>query len=402
MEFCSLGDYMIKREKYLAEIRGFYDSDLIKIITGVRRSGKSVLLEQVKEEIERKSSNIVSIDLEDRAMTGFISSWNDIVKYVQGKRGEGLCYVFIDEIQEIENWALAVRSLRRENCSVFITGSNSKLLSSEFTKELSGRYVSFRVRPFVYKELVEYAKELGKQITIADYLIWGGFPKRLEFSSAEQKRYLNDLDETIVMNDIIRRYNIRKYVDFRKVASFILISNARIYSAKSIAAYMKGQGLSISSNTIQKWISYLAEAYVIDQVPRYSTKAKKELEESKKLYDCDVALNSIRVSDNRFDMTHNLENIIYNELVYQGYSVCVYDNRGKEIDFLAQKDSKKYYVQVAYSVVEDKAYAREFGAFSNISQIDRKILITNDDVDYSTSNVEHIKLIDFLQSDDLC
>lgn len=402
MEFCSLGDYMIKREKYLAEIRGFYDSDLIKIITGVRRSGKSVLLEQVKEEIERKSSNIVSIDLEDRAMTGFISSWNDIVKYVQGKRGEGLCYVFIDEIQEIENWTLAVRSLRRENCSVFITGSNSKILSSEFTKELSGRYVSFRVRPFVYKELVEYAKELGKQITIADYLIWGGFPKRLELASTEQKRYLNDLDETIVMNDIIRRYNIRKYVDFRKVASFILISNARIYSAKSIAAYMKGQGLSISSNTIQKWISYLAEAYVIDQVPRYSTKAKKALEESKKLYDCDVALNSIRVSDNRFDLTHNLENIVYNELVYRGYSVCVYDNRGKKIDFLAQKDSKKYYVQVAYSVVEDKAYAREFGAFSNISQIDRKILITNDDVDYSTSNVEHIKLIDFLQSDDLC
>ena len=402
MEFCSLGDYMIKREKYLAKIRGFYDSDLVKIITGVRRSGKSVLLEQVKEEIERKSCNIVSIDLEDRAMTGFISSWNDIVKYVQEKRGEGLCYVFIDEIQEIENWALAVRSLRRENCSVFITGSNSKLLSSEFTKELSGRYVSFRVRPFVYKELVEYAKELGKQITIADYLIWGGFPKRLEFSSAEQKRYLNDLDETIVMNDIIRRYNIRKYVDFRKVASFILISNARIYSSRSIAAYMKGQGLSISSNTIQKWISYLAEAYVIDQVPRYSTKAKKELEESKKLYDCDVALNSIRVSDNRFDLTHNLENIVYNELVYRGYSVCVYDNRGKEIDFLAQKDSKKYYVQVAYSVVEDKAYAREFGAFCNISQIDRKILITNDDVDYSTSNVEHIKLIDFLQSDDLC
>lgn len=393
---------MIKREKYLAEIRGFYDSDLIKIITGVRRSGKSVLLEQVKEEIERKSSNIVSIDLEDRAMTGFISSWNDIVKYVQEKRGEGLCYVFIDEIQEIENWALAVRSLRRENCSVFITGSNSKLLSSEFTKELSGRYVSFRVRPFVYKELVEYAKELGTQITIADYLIWGGFPKRLELASTEQKRYLNDLDETIVMNDIIRRYNIRKHVDFRKVASFILISNARIYSAKSIAAYMKGQGLSISSNTIQKWISYLAGAYVIDQVPRYSTKAKKELEESKKLYDCDVALNSIRVSDNRFDLTHNLENIVYNELIYRGYSVCVYDNRGKEIDFLAQKDSKKYYVQVAYSVVEDKAYAREFGAFSNISQIDRKILITNDDVDYSTSNVEHIKLIDFLQSDDLC
>ena len=204
------------------------------------------------------------------------------------------------------------------------------------------------------------------------------------------------------MNDIIRRYNIKKSADFRKVASFILISNARIYSARSISTYMKGQGLSVSANTIQKWISHLTEAYVIDQIPRYSTKAKKELENSKKLYDCDVSLNSIRVNDNRFDLTHNLENIVYNELVYRGYSVCVFDNRGKEISFLAQKNSKKYYVQVAYSVVDDKSYAREFGAFNGISQIDRKILITNDDIDYSTSNVEHIKLKNFLLSEDLC
>ncbi len=393
---------MVQREKYLAEIRGFYDSDLIKVITGVRRSGKSVILDQIKEEILKKSSNVISLDFEDRAITISISSWSDIVNYVQERRTEDLCYVFLDEIQEIDNWALAVRSLRRENCSVFITGSNSKLLSSEFTKELSGRFVSFRVRPFVYQELCEYAQELEKEVSISDYLIWGGFPKRLEMSKLDQKRYLNDLDETIVMNDIIRRYNIKKSADFRKVASFILISNARIYSARSISTYMKGQGLSVSANTIQKWISHLTEAYVIDQIPRYSTKAKKELEDSKKLYDCDVSLNSIRVNDNRFDLTHNLENIVYNELVYRGYSVCVFDNRGKEISFLAQKNSKKYYVQVAYSVVDDKSYAREFGAFNGISQIDRKILITNDDIDYSTSNVEHIKLKNFLLSEDLC
>lgn len=393
---------MIKREKYLAEIRGFYDSDLIKVITGVRRSGKSVILDQIKEEILKKSNNVISLDFEDRAITISISSWSDIVNYVQERRTEDLCYVFLDEVQEIDNWALAVRSLRRENCSVFITGSNSKLLSSEFTKELSGRFVSFRVRPFVYKELCEYAQELEKEVSISDYLIWGGFPKRLEMSELDQKRYLNDLDETIVMNDIIRRYNIKKSVDFRKVASFILISNSRIYSTRSISTYMKSQGLSVSANTIQKWISYLVDAYVIDQIPRYSTKAKKELEDSKKLYDCDVSLNSIRVNDNRFDLTHNLENIVYNELLYRGYSVCVFDNRGKKIDFLAQKNAKKYYVQVAYSVVDDKSYTREFGVFNGISQIDRKILITNDDIDYSTSNVEHIKLKDFLLSEDLC
>ncbi len=392
---------MIKREKYIAEIRGFYDSDLIKVITGVRRCGKSVILEQIKDEILKKSNNTISIDFEDKAEARTIETWSDIVTYVKDHRNEGLCYVFLDEIQEIENWVIAVKSLRKENCSVFITGSNSKLLSSEFTKELSGRFVSFRIRPFIYKELLSYASELGKTMTISDYLVWGGFPKRIELSPSDQRRYLNDLDETIVINDIIRRYNIKKFSDFKKVVSFVLISNSRIYSSRSISAYLKGQGLSVSPNTIQKWISYLREAYVIDQVPRYSTKAKKELEDSKKLYDCDVALNSIRVKDNRFDLTHNMENIVYNELIYRGYAVSVFDNNGKEIDFLAEKNSKRYYVQVTYSVVDDNTYKREFGAFGNLDQKDKRILITNDEIDYSTSTVEHIKLSDFLLSNDL-
>ena len=144
---------MILREKYISEVRGFYDSDLVKIITGVRRSGKSVILEQIMGEISQKSKNVIYLDFDDRAVTAEIKQWNDIVNYVSDKRDDSLCYVFLDEIQEIPNWALAVRSLRRENCSVFVTGSNSKLLSKEFTKELSGRYVSFRIRPFVFKEL---------------------------------------------------------------------------------------------------------------------------------------------------------------------------------------------------------------------------------------------------------
>lgn len=388
---------MVHREKYISEIRGFYDSDLIKIITGVRRCGKSIILEQIIEELRPASGNVIYLDFDDRAVTGAIEKWSDVTDYVAEHRKEGLCYVFLDEVQEIEGWATAVRSLRRENCSVFITGSNSKLLSKEFTKELSGRYVSFRVRPFVYKEIIEYARELGKTVSVSDYLVWGGFPKRFEFATlAEQKRYINDLDETIVVNDIINRYKIRKSSEFRKLTNYILISNARIYSAKSITDYMRSHGITVSANTIQKWIDYLAEAYIIDQIPRYSTKAKKELEQSRKLYDSDVSLNSIRCFDNRFDLTHNLENIIYNELIYMGYSVSVYDNNGREIDFLAVKDGRRYFIQAAYSVIEDKAYEREFGAFRGISQLDRKILITNDDIDFSTSNVQHIRLEDFL------
>ncbi|MEE3461835.1 MAG: ATP-binding protein [Lachnospiraceae bacterium] len=393
---------MIYRKKYIDEIRGFYNSDLIKIITGVRRCGKSVILEQIMNELKTLSDNIIYLDFEDRAVTSSIVNWKAIVDHVQKNRKGGLCYVFLDEVQEIEGWAMAVRSLRRENCSVFITGSNSKLLSREFTKELSGRYVSFRIRPFVFKELTEYARELNKEITVTDYLIWGGFPKRIEFDSLNDlRRYINDLDETIVMNDIINRYKIRKSEEFKKLANYILISNARIYSAKSIADYMNSNGVKCGSNTVQKWIGYLDEAYVIDEAPRYSRKAKKELEQSKKLYDCDVALNSIRCTDNRYDLTHNMENIVYNELIYMGYSVSVYDNNGREIDFLAEKNGLKYYVQAAYSVAEEKAYQREFSAFGNIGQTDKRIIITNDEIDYSTSTVEHIRLKDFLMMDDL-
>ena len=388
---------MVTREPYVQDVRGFYDSDLIKVFTGVRRSGKSIIMEQVAGEIRQKSDNIVYLDFDDRAVTSAIQTWEHIVSYVNENRKNGLCYVFLDEVQEIDGWQFACRSLRRENCSVFITGSNSKLLSKEFTKELSGRYVSFRIRPFVYKELLEYAEQLGKEMTVTDYLVWGGFPKRLEFATPdEQRRYLNDLNQTIVENDIINRYKIRKADAFKKLTDFILISNARIYSAKSISDYMNAHGVKCTANTVQKWISYLAQAYIIEPISRYSRKAKKALEQSQKLYNCDVALNSIRCLNGRFDLTHNLENIVYNELLYRRYSVTVYDNNGKEIDFLAEKNGKKYYVQVAYSVEDEKAYEREFSAFKGLSQIDKKILITNDELDYSTSNVEHIKLKDFL------
>ena len=393
---------MIKREKYISEMRGFYGSDLIKIITGVRRCGKSVVLEQVMDEIRQMSDNIVFLNFEDRLVTEKINTWKDIVSYVEDRRTPGLCYVFLDEVQEIEDWELACKTLRLRKCSVFITGSNSKLLSGEFTKELSGRYVSFRIRPFVFKEVTEYAKELDRTVSETDYLIWGGFPKRLEFDTeSEVRRYLNDLDDTIVVNDIIKRYKIKKDREFRKVASFILISNARIYSAKSVADYMKSNGIPCTSNTVQKWIGYLSEAYIIDQANRYSRRAKKELEQSHKLFNCDVALNSIRCENNRFDLTHNLENIVYNELLYMGYNVSVYDNNGREIDFLAEKGNLRYYVQVAYSVTEDKTYKRELSAFTGIAQEDKRILITNDDIDYSTSNVKHIKLKDFLMMDKL-
>lgn len=393
---------MIQREHYISLVREFYESDLIKIITGIRRCGKSIILEQIMSEIKEKADNIIYLNFEDIRTASIIKDGDGLISYVETNRKAGKCYIFLDEVQVLEGWQDACKTLRLYGNSVFITGSNSKLLSSEFTKELSGRYVSFRVRPFVYKEILEYAKELNKEVSVTDYLVWGGFPKRFEFSSLEAQRiYLNDLDDTIVINDLIRRYKIRKESLFKSLVNYVLRSNSRIFSAKSICDYIKRKHESCSINTIMKYIDYLEEAYIIESVKQYSTKTKRELSYYAKLYNADVAFNSIRCIDNRFDLTHNLENIVYNELIYMGYDIYVYNNAGKEIDFLAQKGNKKYYVQVAYSVAEDKAYNREFEAFKGIDNLSQKILITNDEIDYSTSVVRHIKLKDFLRMQDL-
>lgn len=393
---------MIKREKYLNEIRPFYDSDLIKIITGIRRCGKSVILRNIYDEISTKTSNTIFIDFEDAETLKKLGTADKLLIYVNKSRKEGKCYIFLDEVQNVKKWPMAVKTLRLHNNSVFISGSNSKLLSKEFATELSGRYVSFRIRPFVYKEIEDYAKELGKKIDIIDYLIWGGFPKRFEMvSKADEIRYLQDLEDTIVIKDLIKRYKIRKPDLFKKCVNFISRNNSRILSARSIHKYLKGQGIECSSNTILTYLYYLKEAYVVEELPQYSTKVKRELNFNPKLYNSDVCFNSLRVDNKRFDLDHNLENVVYNELIYMGYNLKVFDNKGKEIDFIATKNGKTYLIQVAYSVIDEKAYYREFGAFANLDNENQKILITNDAIDYSTSTVRHIKLSDFLEMEEL-
>ena len=324
---------MIVRERYISQIRPFYESDLIKVITGIRRCGKSVVLEQIKSELTAQGKDIIYLNFEDRHISSQITNDIELIEYIEKKIvSEKKVYVFLDEVQMVKDWNLACHSLRLRNISLFITGSNSKLLSREFTKELSGRYVSFTIRPFVYKEIVEYAQELGRTVSINDYLIYGGFPKRIEFKGEDEMlRYLNDLDETIVLNDIINRYNIRKKEIFTKLVNYVLISNARIFSSNSVHNYLKSQKTDCSVNTVMKYLDYLEEAYVIRKVEQYSTKAKKQLEFYTKLYDEDVAFNSIRQPNNRFDITHNLENVVYNELIYMGYQLKVYNITTKKL-----------------------------------------------------------------------
>lgn len=393
---------MIKREHYLRQIRPFYESNLIKIITGIRRCGKSVIMDQIENELRQDGKKTLKLNFEDRAVSASINTVDALIDYVTQHLGKEKLYVFLDEVQTIEHWNVACRTLRLKNVSLFITGSNSKLLSKEFTKELSGRYVAFRVRPFVFAEIQEYAKELKQNYSIADYLVFGGFPQTIEFPTKEARlRYLNDLDDTIVINDILNRYKIRKDHLFRRLVNYVMISNARIFSANSVQKVLKGQGIDCSLNTIVKYLSYLEEAYVISPIRQYSPKAKRELKYYQKLYIEDVSFNSIRQTDGHWDITHNLENVVFNELLYRGFSLFVYKVDSQEIDFLAEKSNRQYLIQVAYSIAEESTYKREFALFNKLDQSREKIIITNDDFDFSTSTVRHIKLKEFLSGDTL-
>lgn len=388
---------MISREHYLQQIRPFYESNLVKIVTGIRRCGKSVIMDQIETELRHSGKKTLMLNFEDRSVSALITTVDELIDYISQYLGKEKLYVFLDEVQMIEQWNVACRTLRLKNVSLFITGSNSKLLSKEFTKELSGRYVAFRVRPFVFLEIQEYVKELQHDYSISDYLVFGGFPQAIEFPTKQARlRYLNDLDDTIVINDILNRYKIRKDNLFRRLVNYIMISNARIFSANSVQKFLKGQGLECSLNTILKYLSYLEEAYVISPIRQYSTKAKRELKYYQKLYVEDVSFNSIRQTDGHWDITHNLENIVYNELLYRGFNLFVFRKGSQEVDFLAEKNNRQYLIQVAYSIAEESTYRREFALFNKLDQTREKIIITNDDFDFSTSTVRHINLKEFL------
>ena len=337
---------MITREHYLKQIRDYYDSDLVKIIEGLHCCGKSIILEQIMKEISCKTNNIIYLNFEDDSIITNIYNSEKLIEYVENNRKEGKCYIFLDEIHEVKNWNEAIKTLRLHNNSIFITGSNSKILSNEYTDAFSGRYVSFRIRPFVYKEIMEYAKELNKDFSITDYLVWGGFPKRFEFNHDAMIIYLKEINESIIIKDLILRFKIKNEELFRRIVNYVLLSNSRIFSSRSIEGYLKNEHIKGSINTIIKYLGYLEKAYVINRIKPYSSKTKNELNYYFKIYDEDVSFNSLRCFNNRYDLTHNLENIVYNELIYMGYSLKVMskEDDDKEIDFIAEKNSKEYFI----------------------------------------------------------
>ena len=391
---------MLKRELYLKRIREFYDSDLIKIITGIRRCGKSVILKTVCDEINCITSNTIYLDFEDAADLKKAGSVDSLLNYIEQNKEDGKCYIFLDEIQNIKDWPIAVRTLRLQNNSVFISGSNSKLLSSELATLLSGRYVSFNLAPFSFKEVVQY-KNLSNRRDIEDafndYLLWGGMPQRFEFKTIDgMKTYLMDVFDAIVLKDIVKRHNIKNISLFERIMKYLITNPSQFFSPSKMIGEFDRAKIPVSTRTVYECLDYAKEAFLMNRVVSYDVRGKRILSRNDKYYLTDLGLGQILNVNKKTQFGAYLENIVYNELIYRGYNVSVGNNNGKEIDFVATKHNLIEYYQVAYSLENKDTEEREFGAYKNIDDNYPKYVISNDKLDYSQNGIIHKNIIDFL------
>lgn len=396
----------IKRERYLNKIRPFYEVDLIKVLTGVRRCGKSILLEQIEEEFVAsgfEKSHIIKINFEDLLFEK-VRTAEKLNTFVNEQIKDDAKYlIFLDEIQHVRSFEKVLASFRATlNCSIFITGSNSKLLSGKMATLLVGRCIEFRIMPFSFSESYEYVKSLGKNIStdefMMDYINWGGFPLRFSFSKeSDVKRYLEQTYEGILDKDIITDKSKVNRQNFERVASYVMANAGKEFSSKNIETYFEHQNSDIvDKKTIYRYLDKMDKACLIDRVKRFNIVGKQAMSYIEKQYAVDTGFRMINTNLVNFEDTFFLENIIYNELKSRDYEVFTGKTYKGEIDFVAINGRKKCFIQVAYYLSGKETIAREFGAFKPISDASPKYVFSLDRFDYSRDGIAHINIIDFL------
>ncbi len=393
---------MLKRELYLNRIRDFYNSDLIKILVGIRRCGKSVILEQIMEELKINGvdeQHIIYVNFEFIEFEE-LTDYKKLNTYVKERiKDDSIYYLFFDEIQNVENFEKVINSLRAsKKVSIFITGSNSRLLSEELSTILSGRYVSFRINPLSYKEVLELrGMENSTDEVFDDYMKWGSLPNRFEFKNEEAvKNYLYGVFDSIILRDVVERLKVRDTALFNLILQYIIDTIGREFSAENIMNFLKNEGREVSTLTIYSYLDALCKALLIRKVYRYDVHGKAVLKTLNKYYVTDLGIAQIKNNKTEIDKCYAIENIVYNELLIKGYDVYTGKTKKGEIDFVATKPDKKIYIQVAYSIPNEDTKNREFGAYNVINDNYPKYVISLDKFNYEYNGIKHVNLIDFL------
>lgn len=396
---------MIIREAYISQIVPLIDKNLIKVLTGVRRSGKTVLLSQIQDyllKIGRSKSQIINISLESKKNKKF-KDGDVLYEYLISacEKLNAKAYIFLDEIQVVSGWEEVVSSLLVDiDCDVYITGSNSKLLSGELATLIAGRYIQIHVYPFTLSEAKQMLEQNGKfksdEVLFQDYLKYGGLPMRFSLEEISLEAYLSDTYDAIVVKDIIQRNNIKDTNLLNMILAFLMDNIANPFSARSIVAALKQEGINTTVETVIAYIDYIKKAMVVYSAQRYDIKGKKLLTTNEKYYTVDLGLRNCVKASGEIDYNKLYENIIYLELLYRGYDVKVGKTDDYEIDFVAYKGSDTLYVQVCYLLASTETVEREFGNLERIKDNYPKYVISGDLPDFSRNGIKHYNIIKFL------
>lgn len=399
---------MIKRKFYLEKIVKLIDTEDIKVITGVRRCGKTVLLKQIIDELENRgiaSENIIYMSFESSKYKN-IRNDDDLDEFIFSKTNNlnGKIYLLFDEIQKVKNWEVSLNSYRVDlECDIYITGSNSQLLSGELATLISGRYISINMLPFSFKELIQYHDEMHENIDeiklFEQYLSYGGFPGLLNYENEEKEKYLYDLYSTIVLNDILYKNKVKDLDLLERLMEFMISNIGQLFSANSISKYIKNENRKTTPHTIINYMDYARNAFIFYQIKRENIKQKRKLLISDKYYLVDSGFYFIFNGSTQRNWGQLLENIVFLELIRQGYSITIGKIQDLEVDFVCRKANQIKYIQVSQSILDENTRKREFKSLEKIFDSYPKYVISMDSFDFSANGIIHLNIIDFLKSE---
>lgn len=399
---------MLKREGYLKKIRDFYDvNSLIKVLCGLRRSGKSVILKQIIDEIKLKGvddSHVIYINFESLDYAD-ITNAKELDAYIKSfVKDKKTYYVFLDEVQKVEDFEKAINSLRiTDRFSIFISGSNSRMTFLELSTDLSGRYVSFRINPLSFKEVVELTNASKDRYydLLIDIFEWGTLPQRFMFDNIESREnYILDVYDSILLKDVVDRLGVTDITTFNKILQYVLETETREFSASNVLKYLERNNNKVATDTLYKYLDALCTTFIVNRVYRYDVNGKSVLKSLNKFYATDLGVKKIKTNSKEINYSQAFENIIYNELINRGYTVYVGKTAKGEIDFIASKNKSIKYIQACYDLSNEETRNREFSAFNYINDNYPKYVISKDYDNYSQNGIKHINIFEFLMNDE--